>query len=150
MNKANALECALHLGAVIGIEEKEQTPRITAIRRDQTEMLTDSMNRPVQKMSVGNKNKPMVDETTTPGEECDAMETDIRSKFQEMEQELQPQDQKREKEMAIREGKTTMTYVDYVGKRVIGQRTVVIVLLVENLSTLSENALRIKGRNEPT
>ena len=150
MNKANALECALHLEAVIGIEEKEKTPRITAIRRDQTEMLTDSMNRLVQKMSVGNKNKPMVDETTTPGEECDAMETDIGSEFQEMEQELQPQDQKREKEMAIREGKTTMTYVDYVGKGVIGQRTVVIVLLVENLSTLSKNALRIKGRNEPT
>ena len=50
MDIANALEWALHLGAIGRIEE-EQTPRIAAIRRDDTEMLLDSVNRLVQQMS---------------------------------------------------------------------------------------------------
>ena len=43
-----------------------------------------------------------------------------------------------------------MTNFDYVGKRAIGQRTVVIVLLVKVLHTLYENAFGIKRRNKTT
>ena len=60
------------------------------------------------------------------------METDIGNKVQEIEQELQRQAQIRAKEMTIPEGKTTMKNIDYVGKRAIGQKTAVIVLLVKN------------------
>ena len=54
MDIANALEWALHLRAIVRIEE-EQTPRIAAIRRDDTEMLLDSVNRLVQQMSNRNE-----------------------------------------------------------------------------------------------
>ena len=36
--------------------EEEQTPRRAAIRRDKTEILTDSVNRPVHRMSVSSGN----------------------------------------------------------------------------------------------
>ena len=49
------------------------------------------------------------------------MGTDIGNKSQEIEQELPPPDQIRAKERTIIEGKTTMTNVDYVGKRAIGE-----------------------------
>ena len=55
MNNANALERALPLEALIRIEEEEQTPRIAAVRRDETELLIDSVNKLVQQMSVGNE-----------------------------------------------------------------------------------------------
>ena len=60
------------------------------------------------------------------------------------------QDQIRAKEVTTLEGKTTMATVDYVGKKAIEQRTAVIVLLVEVLPTLNENAFGIKGRNKPS
>ena len=47
-NIANALERELHLEAIIRIEEEYQTPRIAAIRRDETEILKYSVNRLVQ------------------------------------------------------------------------------------------------------
>ena len=53
MNTVKFLKRALHLEAVIKIEEEEQTPRIAAIRRDETEILIDSVNRLVQQISVG-------------------------------------------------------------------------------------------------
>ena len=56
MNIANALEWAHHLEAVIRIKEEEQTPPIAAIRRDETEILIDSLNRLDKQMSVGNEN----------------------------------------------------------------------------------------------
>ena len=56
MNIANTLERELHLEAVIRIEEEEPTPRIAAIRRDETEILIDSVKKLVQQMSVGNEN----------------------------------------------------------------------------------------------
>ena len=56
-----------------------------------------------------------VEETTT------TVITDIGNKVQETEQEIPPQDQIRAKEMMITEGKITMTNVDYVGKRAIGE-----------------------------
>ena len=62
------------------------------------------------------------------------------NKVQETEQELSAQDQKRAKEMTIPEMKTTMTNFDYVGKRVIGQRTAITAFLVEVLPTLKEIA----------
>ena len=55
MNIANALERALHLEAVIRIEEEKQTPRIADIRRDETVILEDSANRLVQQTSIGNE-----------------------------------------------------------------------------------------------
>ena len=55
MKIANALERELTLEAVIRIEAEEKTPRIAAIRRDETEILMDSVNRLVQ-MSVGDEN----------------------------------------------------------------------------------------------
>ena len=60
------------------------------------------------------------------------------NKVQETEQDFPPQDQIRAKEMTIPAGKTNITNV---GKKVIGQRTAVIVLLVEVLSTSSNNVL---------
>ena len=54
MNIANALEWGLHLEAVTKTEEEEQTPRIAAILRDETETLLDSVNSLVQQMLVGN------------------------------------------------------------------------------------------------
>ena len=64
-----------------------------------------------------------VEATAATGEEHVAMVIDIGNKVQETEQVLPPQDQIRAKEMTIPEGKTTMTNVDFVGKRSIGQRT---------------------------
>ena len=52
--------------------------------------------------------------------------------------------------VSIPEGKTNMINVDYVGKKIIGQRTTVIVFFVEFLPTLSEIALGIKERIQPT
>ena len=83
MNIKKALERALHLETVKRTEEEEQTQRIAAIRRDETEILIDSMNRLDQQMSVGNENynrAVMVEETTATGEERDAMETNIGNK----------------------------------------------------------------------
>ena len=91
-----------------------------------------------------------VEETTSSVEERHAMGTDIVNNVQQTEQELPPQDQILAKEMTTTEGKTTMTSFDYVGKRVIEQRTAVSVLLVEKLRTLSKTSLGIKGRNKPT
>ena len=45
MNIENALERTRHLQAVISIQEGEKTPRIAATRRDDTEILIDSVNR---------------------------------------------------------------------------------------------------------
>ena len=56
MNIENALERALHRESVMRIEEEEQTPRIAAIRRDETEILINSVKRLVQQMSFGNEN----------------------------------------------------------------------------------------------
>ena len=90
-----------------------------------------------------------VKKTTATEEKRNAIETNIGNKVQENEQELAPQDQIRAKEMAITVGKTTMTNVDYVGKRTTGRRTAVIVLLVELLPTLNEIALGKKdGTNQ--
>ena len=55
MNIANALERALHLEALIRIEEEKQTPRIADIRRDETVIQEDSANRLVQQTSIGNE-----------------------------------------------------------------------------------------------
>ena len=55
MNIANAFKRALHLKTIVLIEEEGQTSRIAAVRRDEIEILIDSVNRPVQQMSVGNK-----------------------------------------------------------------------------------------------
>ena len=90
-----------------------------------------------------------VKKTTATEENRNAMETDIGNTVQENEQELAPQDQIRSTEMTIPVGKTTMTNVDYVGKRTIGRRTAVFVLLVELLTIINEIALGIKGRNKP-
>ena len=90
-----------------------------------------------------------VKKTTATEEKRNAMETDIGNTVQENEQELAPQDQIRPTEMTISVWKTTMTNVDYVGKRTIGRRTAVFVLLVELLTIINEIALGIKGRNKP-
>ena len=58
-----------------------------------------------------------VEETTTTGEERDAMETDMGNKVQETEQELPPQTKYAQKKMTISGGKKIMTNVDYVGKK---------------------------------
>ena len=58
-----------------------------------------------------------VDETAVTWKEVDAKGTNIGNQVQEMEQELPPLDQIRAKESQER----TMTNVDYVGKKVIGQ-----------------------------
>ena len=52
MNIADPLEKVFHLEAVIRIEEEEQTLRIVAIRRYETEILIYLMNRLFQHMSV--------------------------------------------------------------------------------------------------
>ena len=151
-NIANASERELHLEAVIRTEEEEPTPRIAAIRRDETENLIESVKKLVQQMSVGNENNARSSDgqkTTATEEKCNAMETEIGNTVQENEQELEPQDQIRAKEMTIPVGKTTMTNVDYVGKRTTGRRTAVFVLLVELLPIINEIALGIKGRNKP-
>ena len=57
MNIAKSLERALHLEALVRIEEEEQTPRIAAIRRDETEMLMNAVNRLDHYVSVSTKNK---------------------------------------------------------------------------------------------
>ena len=57
MNIARSLERALHLEALVRIEEEEQTPRIAAIRRDKTEMLINAVNRLDHYVSVSIKNK---------------------------------------------------------------------------------------------
>ena len=124
MNNANGLERAFHHEAIIRIEEEEQTPRVAAIRRDETQILIDMVNRQVQQMSVGFIKIPRsvtVEETTATGEEGDAMGIDIGNKIQETEQKLPPQDAIRAKKMTIIEGKTTMTIVDYVGKNSLGR-----------------------------
>ena len=78
------------------------------------------------------------------GEERDAKGTDIESKVQEIEQELTHQ--KRANEMKIENGKL---FTDYVSKKVIEQKTAVIVLLVVALPTLSEAVLGLKeGLNQ--
>ena len=72
MNIANAVERAFHLEAVIRIHEEEQMPRIAARRRDETEILIDSLNRLVQQMSIRNENNVRtvtVKETAVTGEE---------------------------------------------------------------------------------
>ena len=93
--------------------------------------------------------KMTFEETTAIREERGALETDIGNLVQDTEQEISPQDQIRAKEMIIPEAKTTMTNVDYVGRRAIGQRTAVTVLLVEVLPTLNETPLGIKERKKP-
>ena len=55
VNSENVLEWALHVNAVIRIEEEKQTPPIAAMRREQTEILIDLVNRLVQQMSVGHE-----------------------------------------------------------------------------------------------
>ena len=52
---ANALDRALHLKAVIRIEEDEQTPRIAALRRDEKKTIIDSASRLFYQMSVANE-----------------------------------------------------------------------------------------------
>ena len=74
----------------------------------------------------------------------------IGNKVQETEQETPPQDQIFVNKMTTPEEKTTMTNVDYVGKRVIEQRTAVSVSPVEVLPTLSKTSLGIKRGNKPT
>ena len=104
MNNASGLERALHQEAVIRIEEEEQKPRVASIRRDETEILIDSVNRLVQQMSVVNikiLRSVTVQETTATGVERDAMRIDIGVKIQEIEQEHPPQDQIRAKEKTI-------------------------------------------------
>ena len=111
------------------------------------------MSRLVQQTSDGNGKIPgkmTFEETTATREERGALEADIGNLVQDAEQKLPPQDQIRAKEMIIPEGKTTMTNVDYVGRRTIGQRTAVTVLLVEVLPTLNETPLGIKERKKPT
>ena len=56
MNIKKALERTLHLETVKRTEEEEQTQRRAAIRRDETEILIDSVNRLDQQMSVGKEN----------------------------------------------------------------------------------------------
>ena len=85
-----------------------------------------------------------VKKTTATEEKRNAMETNLGNKVQENEQELAPQDQIRAKEMAITVGKTTMTNVDYVGKR-----TAVIVLLFGTSTHIKRNCPWKKGRNIP-
>ena len=95
MKIANALERALHLEVLIRIEEEEQTPRIAAIRRDETETITDLVNRLVQQISVGKENNTRSSDSRRDNshwEDRDAMETDIRNKVQETDRELPPQD----------------------------------------------------------
>ena len=61
-----------------------------------------------------------VEEKTATGEERDAMETNIGKKIQDTDQEFPPQ-YKYAKEMTIPEGNTTMTNVDSVWEKFIGQ-----------------------------
>ena len=85
-----------------------------------------------------------VEVTAFTREERDAKGTDIGSKVQEIEQELLHQI--RANEMKIQKGKL---FTDYVSKKVVGQKTAVIVLLVVALPTLSEAVLGLKeGLNQ--
>ena len=57
MTIQTVLERALHLEAVTGIEEDEQTPKVAVIRRDETKDLVEAVTKLVNQLSVDDKQR---------------------------------------------------------------------------------------------
>ena len=122
MNIANALERALHLEAVIRIEEEKQTPRIADIRGDETVILENSANRLVQQTSIGNEKNARSKDGRRYNAHCG--ETRIDGNWyseQSSRDRARTQEQNCAKELTIPGGRETMTNVGYVGKRQFGE-----------------------------
>ena len=101
------------------------------------------MSRLVQQMSDGNGNNTRKNDVRRDNSHSGGTRR-VRNQYRELGSRC------RAKEMIIPEGKTTMTNVDYVGRRASGQKTAVTVLLVEVLPTLNETPRGIKERKKRT
>ena len=101
----------------------------------------------VQQMSVGKEKNARSSDSRRDNNHCGGTRRHgnrFGNNVQQTQQELPPQDQIRAKEMKIPDGKTTMTNVDYVGIRAIGQRAAVIVFFLWKFHLIKRNCPRKK------